>query len=99
MSEASGRTEVDTVVIAVDNDVIVCRLGGTEADTEVLVKVYAREAGERWLLSANEREGDRYAPRQIKKNERFEVLGVVVGRSGYGLPGSLAPRRFKGRNA
>jgi len=72
------------------DEVVVCRRGGVEA--EVLVKVYAIQDGKRWLLSANHREAKRYPPIPITENEQFEVFGVVVGRSGYALHGSLAPR-------
>ena len=68
-----------------NNDVIVCRLDG-----EVLAKVYAIEGQRRWMLSANEREKKKYPPRSI--GEDFEIYGVVVGRSGYGLSGRFAPR-------
>jgi transcriptional regulator with XRE-family HTH domain len=72
------------------DDIVVCQRSASEG---VIVKVYALESGKRWLLSANEREKERYPPLSVDESEDFRVFGVVVGRSGYGLPGHLAPRQ------
>ncbi len=72
-----------------NNDIIVCQ---RSADEGILVKVFATEHGQRWLLSANERESKRYPSIKLAAHDELQVFGVVVGRSGYALPGSLAPR-------
>jgi transcriptional regulator with XRE-family HTH domain len=67
---------------ASNNDVVVCTYRGL-----VYVKVLRRSEKVAWLLSAN----DGYAPIQIEEAEHFRINGVVVGRSGYALPGSQLP--------
>ncbi len=75
---------------ATNNDVVVCTLDGL-----VYVKVFRRLRGKAWLLSAN----PDFKPIPIGANEAFHVRGVVVGRSGYALPGENVADPGEGKGA
>lgn len=75
-----GITDRDLLFVRPETDpraahgqVVVCRVGGFE-----YVKQLEFRRGRIRLLSANER----YHPRVIEEADEFELIGVVVGRSG-----------------
>lgn len=77
-----GITHRDIVFVRPEADpraargkVVVCRVGGSE-----YIKILRIERGRIHLLSANER----FKPRIVdEETDNFELIGVVVGRSGY----------------
>jgi SOS-response transcriptional repressor LexA len=77
-----GITHRDIVFVRPETDpraahgkVVVCRVDGSE-----YIKILHIERGRIRLLSAN----DRYEPRIVDEEvDKFELIGVVVGRSGY----------------
>ena len=77
-----GITNRDIVFVRPEGDprtargkVVVCRVGGSE-----YIKILHIERGRIHLLSANER----FKPRIVDEEaDNFELIGVVVGRSGY----------------
>lgn len=67
------RPEIDAG--AANGKVVVCRVAGSE-----YVKILRLDRGRIHLVSANER----YEPRVVDEEvDNFELIGVVVGRSGY----------------
>lgn len=77
-----GITHRDILFVRPESDpraahrkVVVCRVAGSE-----YVKILEIRRGRIYLLSANER----YKPRMVDEEvDNFELIGVVVGRSGY----------------
>lgn len=77
-----GITHRDIVFVRPEADpraargkAVVCRVGGSE-----YIKILHIERGRIQLLSANER----FKPRIVDEEaDNFELIGVVVGRSGY----------------
>jgi transcriptional regulator with XRE-family HTH domain len=77
-----GITDRDILFVRPESDaraangkVVVCRVAGSE-----YVKILQIKRGRIHLFSANER----YGPREVDEEiDNFELIGVVVGRSGY----------------
>ena len=64
-----------------NGDIIVVTHNG-----DLLVKAYEKRGGKVRLVSANRK----YKPREVKSGDSIYFHGVVVGRSGYGLPSDEA---------
>jgi SOS-response transcriptional repressor LexA len=77
-----GITDRDILFVRPESDprvangkVVVCRVAGSE-----YVKILKIHRGRIHLVSANERYGPRVVDEEV---DNFELIGVVVGRSGY----------------